>query len=59
MPDNGVKIAIIIEELLYDYILVISFEKKKKKRETTLLTGDERVFLYGIHFILLPQATKQ
>lgn len=43
IPDNGVKIAIIIDELLYDYNLVITFEEETKKKQAFLLTGNERV----------------
>lgn len=33
MSDNGVKIALIIEELFYDYIRVITFDQKTEKEK--------------------------
>lgn len=36
MPDNGVKIAIIIDELLRDYIpVIITIEKDAKKNDSS------------------------
>lgn len=47
MPDNGVKIAIIIDELLHDYILVIiTIEKDAKKR---FFSQAAKRVLYELH----------
>lgn len=48
MPDNGVKIALIIDELLHDYILVvITIEKDAKK--WFFSQAAKRVVLFELH----------